>query len=152
VFSAWITSRYANGCAAWKLLFDTLWTDFGPSFQGILESLVKHRDLIDREAVSFDILESSRWRARAQKDLDQRERERTSAQFQETLAWLDIEDRLQEDDFDSICQRRVSGTGRWILENRKFKSWAADTPNNAFLWMWGIPGSGMYVSIIYQGT
>ncbi len=102
--------------------------------------------MIDREAVSFDIVESNNWRAKAQEDLDLREKERISAQLQETLTWLSVEDRLQDDDFDSLCQRRVPGTCDWILKNRKFRLWANDNTKSALLWIWGIPGSGTYSS------
>lgn len=131
------------------MLFQSLWTDFGPRFQGILEKLRKHRDLVDREAVSFDIAEASLLRAKAQEELNLRERERNTAQRQEALAWLAIEDRLQEDDFDSLCQQRVPGTCDWILEkNRRFKLWANDRTQSAVLWIQGIPGSGAYASML----
>ena len=139
-------SDEANVTTAWNLLFHSLWSDFGLHFQGILGSLKRHCDLIDHEAVSFDIVESSNWRAKAQEDLDLREKERVSAQLQETLAWLSVEDRLQDDDFDSLCQRRVPGTCDWIFRNRKFRMWANDNTKSALLWVWGIPGSGMYSS------
>ena len=103
---------------------------------------------MDREAVSFDIVESSDWRAKAQEDLDSREKERTFAQLQTALAWLSIEDHLQADDFDLLCQQRVPGTCDWIFSNRKFKTWANNNNKGALLWIWDIPGSGTYVSIL----
>jgi hypothetical protein len=142
-----IASYEANVTKAWNLLFSSLWTDFGPRFQGILANLKRHGDLLDREAVSFDIVESSNWRAKAQVDLDLREKERTSAQLQETLAWLSIEDRLQDDDFDWLCQRKAPGTCDWISKNRKFKMWVNDNTKSAMLWIQGIPGSGTYTFI-----
>lgn len=122
--------------------------DFTPRFKGILDSLKRHSDLLDHEAVSLDIIESHNLRTKLQDDIDQKERDRASSQLQETLAWLSIQDRLQEDDLDALYQRKAPGTGEWIFQNPKFKKWAKDKTNGAILWIQGIPGSGMFGPIL----
>ena len=39
-----------------------MWKDFGARFASILQSLAKHRDLVDREAASIELLEARAWR------------------------------------------------------------------------------------------
>jgi hypothetical protein len=103
---------------------------------------------VDQEAISIDIVEASELRTKTQKDLDLRDEERASAQLQAALTWLTVEDRLQEDEFDLLCQKRFPGTCQWILANRKYITWVNDTTNSALLWIWGIPGSGAYFSTL----
>ena len=47
---------------AWHIFFDSMWKDFGARFASILQSLAKHRDLVDKEATSIELLEARTWR------------------------------------------------------------------------------------------
>ena len=47
---------------AWTMVFDSLWKTFNPRFQGILESLRRHRNLIDQEANTINVSEARSWR------------------------------------------------------------------------------------------
>ena len=84
---------------AWKMIFDTLWKSFTLRFQAILETIRRHRDLIDQEANTVNIVDAKawrseqfdqirKWRVERAEDLDKAERERLVAQTKEATAWL----------------------------------------------------------------
>ncbi|GAB1314764.1 hypothetical protein MFIFM68171_04974 [Madurella fahalii] len=47
---------------SWKFFFMTSWAYFDVRFDSILTSMARHRDSIDQEAVTIDILEAKKWR------------------------------------------------------------------------------------------
>ena len=60
------------------------------------------------------------------------------------LAWLSpIEPQVRHQD---ICEQRVDGVGKWLLETREFKSWYNGSenggPDHAALFCYGDPGVG----------
>jgi len=88
------------------------------------------------------MLESSASRKQIEEDLAKRENNRAIAQLQEVIAWLGSDDRIQEDDFARLRDRRHPGTGDWILQHEKFVNWNNSLAKDPVLWVWGIPGSG----------
>jgi len=137
-----VDERQINENSGWKLLIDSLWKSFELRFESILGRLRQHRDLIDREAISFDIVESSISRKRIEEDIEKRERERETTQLQATLGWLCVEDHLQEDDLARLSQRRYPDTCDWVMNVAQFKAWVVEQAKQPILWLWGIPGSG----------
>ena len=86
------------------MVFDSLWKTFNSRFQAILESMRKHRDLIDREANAISIADAKVWRNQWLKSntqwreeradaIDKAEKERLSAQVC-PLALASIHDLL----------------------------------------------------------
>ena len=133
---------------AWKLVFDSLWKSFERRFDGILQSLSRHRDLVDREAISFDIIQAKSWRRQMQGDLQEREKERTAAQFRDAVTWLAVydEDRGREEELDRRLHKlRTPGTCEWVLRHPKIIRWASDTVEQPVLWLYGKPGSGTFL-------
>jgi hypothetical protein len=132
--------------AAWKTLFDTLWKDFGSRFSGIIGRLVRHRDLIDQEATSIDITEARSWRIRAQEELEDREREKSTQQLNRTINWLVGESSIHmpEDDLYRLSAARLKGTCKWILREKVIMNWLKDDEHNPAVWMRGIPGAGTF--------
>lgn len=61
------------------MLFDSLWKTFDARFQTILESMRKHRDLIDQEANAINITEAKKWRTDCLESIEQWRTERASA-------------------------------------------------------------------------
>ncbi|CAD6567874.1 MAG: hypothetical protein ASARMPRED_001173 [Alectoria sarmentosa] len=97
---------------AWQMVFDSLWKTFDVRFQAILQSLRKHRDLIDQEAHTISIVEAKvwrgqqleqirQWRAERAEDLDKAERERLAAQTREAVVWFGA-GQEQEDIFARV--------------------------------------------------
>ena len=136
------TSSLAYWITAWHIIFDSLWKDFDRRFSGILESLARHRDLVDKEALSIDIVEARKWRLQTQEDIELRGNETRLTQLQHSTAWLAVEDVMQDDDLDKFSRRRQPGTCDWILKNPRIASWIADTNDYPILWLKGIPGAG----------
>ena len=130
-----------------------MWKTFHLRFQGILESLRKHRDLIDAEANAIDIAEAKAWRStqmdhirqwRAERvyDIETTERERLASQTKEAAAWFGA-NVGQEDifaKFSSVCD---ASSDHWILKDRTVVSWldqgGRDCP---VIWLNGKPGAG----------
>src|SRR5205814_2356372 len=128
---------------AWHIVFESIWKDFRSRFNGILESLARYRKLVDKEAISIEIVESRIWRDRIDHDLEQQEKIRRASQLQDTIGWLAVEDRLQADDLDRLWKRRQQGTGDWVFKNLEFSRWIDENGGESVLWLKGIPGAGM---------
>jgi hypothetical protein len=139
----------ADAAGAWHILFDSLWKNFANRFNGILERVARCRELVDKEAISIEIVESRIWRAKLNEDLEQRERIIQAAQLQDAINWLAVEDRHQDDHLDRLSARRQPDTGEWIFKTTEVKSWISDDTNDPMLWLKGIPGAGAaYLKIL----
>ena len=137
---------------AWKIVFESLWKTFHLRFQGILESLRKHRDLIDQEAHAINIAESKAWRndqlsqirqwRTEQDDRIQRvEKERLATNTRDAITWLNV----GEDQNDVIAKllNKYHGTNtHWALEEANVLSWLGKGAESPVLWLNGKPGSG----------
>ena len=124
------------------MTFDAFWKSFELRFDSILTSLRHHQELIDKEAVSFDIIQASEARKKAEEELERIEQERFSSRLQAVLEFLAVDDRKQEDDLDFLSQRRHPDTCKWFLQCSQFQAWLKDPQKVSVLWIWGIPGSG----------
>lgn len=135
-------------------MFLSLWKDFGARFNGIIESLKKQQEFIDKEAVSFDIVEARDSRRKIQdeilrnqkRDLEIiKEDEKTAmvSRLQHSIAWLAIDEKVQETTYDKTSKRRHDVTCQWVADEPQLKSWLKDDAKNSCLWINGKPGSGM---------
>jgi hypothetical protein len=142
-----------------KHIFQSMWKSFDTEFQGILQSLKRHKDLVERR------VSVSQYR-RYQEDMSELktnwEQYRTDtldfkARMQEQVAqenlkrlitvkeWLAVASQAEEDHkgFREIRQIN-SATATWILDHSFVKDWlGAVNPTTPWLWMHGIPGAGM---------
>ncbi|EHL01888.1 hypothetical protein M7I_2068 [Glarea lozoyensis 74030] len=136
----------------WHLLFSSLWTDFGGRFECIIKSLKQQRDFVDKEAVSFHIVESKLSRCaiqdqlqRAQKkELDQlKDKEENTRQLhmKHSISWLSIDEKNQEIEYERTSRRRHLNTCEWITEDQLYRSWIKDDNLHLCLWLDGKPGS-----------
>jgi hypothetical protein len=110
-------------------------------FLGIIEKLERHRDIVDKEASAIAIIESKKWRAQQQDNIDRLESERRDRQLQDCISWLAIDDRSQEDALDKLSQRRQAGTCEWVLKSSKLRTWIENQNEEPVLWLKGIPGA-----------
>ena len=137
---------------AWKIVFESLWKTFDSRFQAILQSLRKHRDLIDQEASTIDIVEAKvwrsqqleqirQWRAERSKALETEERERLNVQIREAVVWFGA--AQEQEDILARILRACDGTaGHWALQEPVIVSWLEQSRDNQFLWLHGKPGAG----------
>lgn len=68
-------------CLGWRFFFDSSWARFDLRFRGILDSLKRHGELVDKEANSIDIEEAREWRKKTLQDIKEREELTSSIQF-----------------------------------------------------------------------
>ncbi|KAJ8131632.1 hypothetical protein O1611_g1993 [Lasiodiplodia mahajangana] len=128
----------------WKRLFDASWKDFKSKFDVILTNLARNRDLVDREAISFDIIEAKANRRELIETLERRSKETRDWQLREVFVWLDLagRDREQEDLLSKFQSDRHEGTCRWVFDHPKFQTWFDEEDPRLVLWLKGKPGSG----------
>lgn len=136
------------------MVFDSLWKTFDSRFQAILQSLRKHRDLIDQEASTINIVEARiwrgqqleqirQWRAERAKDLDKAERERLGAQTREAVVWFGAAQE-HEDTLTRLLRACNSADDHWALREPMIRSWLEQSRDNQFVWLQGKPGAGKY--------
>jgi NACHT domain len=130
--------------SGWKHLWDASWRGFGSRFNALLENLNRSRDLVDREAASFEILEAKSMRTRLLAALDRSEAERREWQLRDSLAWLDLQghDREQDDLLERRSTSRQPGTCEWFLRHPKVVAWLDEEDQRSMLWLKGKPGAG----------
>ena len=137
---------------AWKIVFESLWKTFNSRFEFILESLRKHRDLVDQEVNAIDIVEAKAWRSKQleevrrqhverAEDLDRMEQHRLSRQVREAAAWLGANEE-QEDTLAKLLRADDGMISHWSLEIPTILSWIEQGRDNLFLWLNGKPGAG----------
>ena len=138
---------------AWHVIFLSLWKDFGSRFDHIIESLKKQRDFVDVEAASFDMVEGKEARTRIQDDIQRRQKQELEvleeaeknariSQLQHSIAWLSMDEKIQETEYERTSKRRHDKTCEWIANEPKLKSWIKDDARRRCLWLEGKPGSG----------
>ncbi|KAM3064939.1 hypothetical protein ACMFMF_011556 [Clarireedia jacksonii] len=141
---------------AWQVIFLSLWKDFGSRFDTIIDSLKKQRDFVDLEAASFDIVEAKESRTRIQDEIRQRqkrdlemleEKERNTriSHLQYSIAWLHMDTKIQETEYERTSKRRHDRTCEWMVNEPQFKSWIKNDAKRPCLWLDGKPGSGKSV-------
>nr|WOD46422.1 hypothetical protein [Trichoderma atroviride] len=140
--------------SGWKLLFFTSWGRFQRRFDGILEDMKNHGDLIDKEANVHHIAEARKmrcdirlWREQDLERVKAFEVEQTTRQYQSIMAWMIIQESDQLAIVESIMAEgsNYPGTCSWILKNPKVSSWLQRRPGWPILWLQGTPGSGKSV-------
>lgn len=122
-----------------------------------MESLRKHRDLIDQEANAIDIVEAKAWRSKQLEEIQRRrveraedlgrmEREGLARQVREAVAWLGASEE-QEDTLAKLLRAHDSMDSHWSLATPTILSWIEQGRENLFLWLNGKPGAGECQSI-----
>jgi hypothetical protein len=104
--------------------------------------------LVDREAASFEILESKELRKKLMEETEKNNRDRRDEYARETFNWLDLagRDREQEDLLENLQETRVPGTCAWFKNNHKLRTWFDEQDPRLVLWLKGKPGSGEHIA------
>lgn len=158
----------------WKRLFRSAWKNFGTQFKGIIERLVRHRNLIQSQAEVAHIEQSQR-----HFEISQEQSQRSQEHFRRYQAdILEIQDRLRKNieeeeqkkqlaviewlsaansllDYEVFCSTRSDypGTGDWILQHNFIRNWKDEQePESPIVWMNGIPGAGMHQTSYASST
>jgi hypothetical protein len=130
--------------SGWKHLWEASWRGFSSRFNTILQNMNRSRDLVDKEAASFEILEAKSMRERLLADLEQSEAQKREWQLRDSLAWLDLQghDREQDDLLERCATSRQQGTCEWFLRHTKIVAWLDEEDQRTTLWLKGKPGAG----------
>ena len=101
----------------WKIIFSSLWKTFDLQFQAILTNLKKHRDLIDSEASSRNVVEAKAWRSQQleefrqlrserAKDAEKAEKDHLNSCMRDALLWLGATNptNAQEDSLEKLSR------------------------------------------------
>lgn len=137
-----------------------MWSSFDQQFQDIFSRLDCHARLIDREAISAHMTESSRFREEARGEFENAKKERERVLKQSEIErkredeqdlstfrdWLSpISYEHIEDRCDSILQD-YPNTGDWLLQSPRFISWWKLISPEPSFWVSGIPGAGKWMA------
>ncbi|KAI9791132.1 MAG: hypothetical protein M1816_004363 [Peltula sp. TS41687] len=133
----------------WRCFFSSCWARFDLRFKGILESLAKNCELVDREAASIGIVEAKAWRTKAMEEMAEKEKQSSIVQFQAVVSWLQVGDSVQEDELDQYLRRCHVGTCDWITRNSKISAWMRQGMEQKILWLKGKPGSGILSTYLH---
>ncbi|QGI98438.1 hypothetical protein CEK26_011507 [Fusarium fujikuroi] len=144
--------------SSWRLLFLTSWGRFQRRFEGIIQDLKAHENLVDKMAAATNIAESKDWRkdmrqkleAWRQQQLDKiakEETEEVTRQYLAITSYLKVDDSINAKIFDAIASEAVesAGTSSWILKQPEILAWLRCQPSSTFILLHGRPGSGKSV-------
>lgn len=141
-----------NLAQAWQQLFLSAWKDFRSRFQGILDSLKRHKALIESQATLVEFEESQAARALAEDRYLRKEENERKTQLITVRTWLKGL-RSHIDQKVAMSERaEYPETGRWLLNYPKLKIWFdIQSSEVRILWINGIPGAGMLL-VKFTGT
>ncbi|KAI1180456.1 hypothetical protein F4777DRAFT_530453 [Nemania sp. FL0916] len=126
----------------WKVYFKWSFGRFEHRFGSLLKSITYTSELIDKEAVSLDIIEAAEKRQRDQDTSKAREIQWEFEQRQKVLDWLQMEESNVEDKLDWLRNRCYEGTSQWVTKSSKLRQWLQRGRGPNLLWLNGKPGSG----------
>ncbi|KAL8950879.1 MAG: hypothetical protein Q9222_003113 [Ikaeria aurantiellina] len=126
----------------WKRLFDSSWKTFDTRFRQILDSLERHKDLIESEKGTLVVVEVQKTReiaeAQSKEAVERAGREKVNVLVEK----LDPTD-YGRDQYAASEQRRQHSSGAWILQNPSLSRWSdLNAECNPLLYLHGIPGAG----------
>ena len=137
---------------AWKKLFHSSWKTFRTQFQYILNSLSRHKTLIETQASLADYEQSKLARVAAKNSFEEiAEAERKRQSLAVTDKIRSPNPRIDQDKAKEARQEYPE-SGKWILRNASLRDWMdLECPNVPLLWVNGIPGAGTSSSLL-QGV
>lgn len=74
--------------------------------------------------------------------LEENEKNARISQLQHSLAWLSMDEKIQETEYERTSKRRHDRTCEWMANEPQLKSWIKDDAKRPCLWLDGKPGSG----------
>ena len=133
---------------AWKKLFHSSWKTFRTQFQYILNSLSRHKSLIENQASLVEYEQSKLARLEEEnsfKEMAEAEKKRRS---------LAVTDKIRppnsriDQEKAKEARQEYPQSGKWILRHAFLRDWMdLNCPNAPLLWVNGIPGAGISLSL-----
>ncbi|KAK2814069.1 hypothetical protein FQN50_000473 [Emmonsiellopsis sp. PD_5] len=125
----------------WKKLFHCSWKTFNTQFRRILDSLSRHKELLDSEKGTVAILEIQHLHQNENLRFDKMSKEEARKRLETAMNKINAPNS-QADQYAALEQRGKSDSGKWILENSDFKAWSAVNVSMQLLYINAIPGAG----------
>ena len=151
------TSTYpklTDMCLGWRLLFSTSWGRFERRFNNIFEDLARHEQLLDKEAIAYDIAAAAEmrreirsWKEESIEQVAREEKRQAAKEFRSLVSWLKVDETEQIRIYETISDEgtKFPGTCSWLTRNEKIKCWLQKRPDPSLLWLHGNPGCGKSV-------
>jgi hypothetical protein len=131
----------------WRRLFRSSWKTFETQFRHILDSLSRHKDLLESEKGTIAVFEAQRVRELAEAHIKEISELEKKKQLASLIEKLDAPN-YQWDQYLASEQRQRSQSGTWVLQDVHFREWSEmDTPSKPLLYIHGVPGAGMQVHL-----
>ncbi|KAJ3578997.1 hypothetical protein NPX13_g1567 [Xylaria arbuscula] len=130
---------------SWKFFFNTTWASFDFRFDSILAGMAKYSEAIDKEAATIDIVEAKQWRARMISQVISEEKDRHNRSRQSVIAWLALDNVLQDDNREKLLRDCLQGSCDWVTKQEKVASWVKVDSTLPVVWLHGKPGAGKSV-------
>ena len=126
----------------WQKLFESAWKTFDTQFRTILDSLDRHKALIESEKGTLAIGEARKAREIAEDHSTravERERKDRLRLLVERLKPADY----ARDQHAALKEWRRSQSGQWLWQHQDFQLWSdLNAKCNPLLYLHGIPGAG----------
>lgn len=146
--SSLVLTRYIT--TGWKMLFRFSWKTFETQFRRILDSLARHKELIESEkgtVTLFEIQDLHELTKLQFKEIVGREQMRQVSVLLEKLN----APNYHLDQCAASKHREGRSSGSWVLLDEKFQKWAnISTEGNPLLYIHGIPGAGWNIGLLSQ--
>ncbi|KAL8707590.1 MAG: hypothetical protein Q9220_007431 [cf. Caloplaca sp. 1 TL-2023] len=126
----------------WRRLFDSSWKTFDTRFRQILDSLERHKSLIESEKGTLVLIETQRTREMAEAQAQEAGERAGRDKVNTLIEKLDPAD-YGRDQYAASEQRRQHSSGAWLLQNTNYRRWSdLNVECNPLLYLHGIPGAG----------
>jgi hypothetical protein len=119
-----------------------MWDNFDSRFKSILANLAYHSDLVDKEAVSFDIVASANHRKEDLERFKKQKREWKNAKLNATLSWLGFSSQVVDYKLDKLTRSCSQESCEWLLKHPKVIPWLDNKDKSSVVWLHGKPGAG----------
>ena len=140
-----LTRSTNNLATAWKQLFHSSWKTFRTQFQYILNSLSRHKILVESQASIIEYGQSEIARVAAQTHFDE------TAKAEKLRRSLAVTEKIHppnsriDQEKTKEARQEYRESGRWILRHNLLKDWMDLSCQNVRpLWVNGIPGAGTF--------
>ena len=77
--------------------------------------------------------------------LEENEKNTRISQLQHSIAWLSIDEKIKETEYERTSKRRHNRTCEWIANEPQLRSWMKDDAKRPCLWLSGKPGAGTLI-------
>ena len=136
-----------NRSLGWKNLFEALWPRAAAKISVVIETIEKHKSLLDREVTLTDINDARTARARALEEYERNEVARQRQNFE--ACKLSLAPRLYDQEMERMKNECCKDTCAWLSKDEDFKTWFDSRKRSStFLWLSGIPGAGQYRPLV----